>query len=75
MIWLLIWLVIKKRNPVVSEPLISGRKLNIFPTFTTQSKFAVPKNISVNSTQYYIMKTHKQEPQQIAINHSLNIVF
>ena len=38
----------KKLNPIVSELLIKGRKLNISLAFITQSYFAVPK--SINST-------------------------
>ena len=39
----------KKRNPVVTELFIRGRKLNVSLVFITQSYFAVPKNISLNS--------------------------
>ena len=39
----------KKRNPVVIELFIRGRKLNVSLVFITQSYFAVPKNISLNS--------------------------
>ena len=35
----------KKRNPVVIELFIRGRKLNIYLAFITQSYFAVPKDI------------------------------
>ena len=37
-------------NPIVTELFIRGRKLNISLTFITQSYFAVPKNIRINST-------------------------
>ena len=47
----------KKRNPIVTELFMSGRKLNISLAFITQSFFAVPKNIRLNSTHYFIMKT------------------
>ena len=40
----------KKLNPVVTELLIRGRKLNISLAFITQSYFAVPKIIRLNST-------------------------
>ena len=46
----------KKRNPMVTELFIRGRKLNISFDFTTQSYFAVPKNIRINSTHYFVMK-------------------
>ena len=39
----------KKRNPVVIELFIRGRKLNVSLAFITQSYFAVPKNIILNS--------------------------
>ena len=60
--WLLICLVIKKLNPIVTELFIRGRKLNISPVFIIQSYFAVPK-------------INKQELQQIAFNHSSDIDF
>ena len=46
----------KKLNPIVTELLIRGRKLNIFLAFITQSYFPVSKNIRLNSTHYFIMK-------------------
>ena len=46
----------KKLNPIVTELFIRGRKLNISPIFITQSYFAEPKNIRLNSTHYFIMK-------------------
>ena len=42
----------KKPNPIVTELFIRGRKLNISLFFITQSYFAVPKNIRLNSTHY-----------------------
>ena len=42
----------------------------------TESYFAVPKNISSNSTNYFIMKTpNKKELQQITSNDSSDIDF
>ena len=49
----------KKLHPIVAELYIRGRKLTIFFIFTTQSYFAVPKNITVNSMHYFIMKISK----------------
>ena len=46
----------KKLNPIVTELFIRGRKLNISLVFITQSYFAVPKNIRLNSTHYFIIK-------------------
>ena len=53
-----------------------GRKLNIYLVFIIQSYFAVPKNIKVNSTQYFIRQIqNKQELLQIANNHFSDIHF
>ena len=66
----------KKLNPIVTELFIRGRKLNISLVFITQSCFVVPKNIRLNSTRYFIMKTpNKRELQQIAFNHLSDIGF
>ena len=46
----------KNLNPIVTELFIRGRKLNISLAFITQSYFAVPKDIRLNSTHYFIMK-------------------
>ena len=45
----------KKHNPIATELFIRGRKLNFF-VFITQFYFAVPKNIRLFSTHYFIMK-------------------
>ena len=45
----------KKLNPIITELFIRGRKLNISLVFITQSSFAVPKNIRLNSSHYFIM--------------------
>ena len=44
----------EKLNPLVNELVIRGRKLNISLAFITQSYFAVPRRIRLNST-YYIL--------------------
>ena len=46
----------KKLNPIVTELFIRGRKLNISLVFITKFYFAVPKNIRLNSTHYFIIK-------------------
>ena len=70
------WLIIKKRNPVVIELFIRGRKLNISIVFITQSYFKVPKDVKLNSTHFFIMKIpNKRELPQIALNHSSDIDF
>ena len=66
----------KKLNPVVTELIIRGRKLGISIVFVTQSYFKVPKDVRLNSTHFFIMKTpNKRELQQIALNHSSDIDF
>ena len=51
----------KKFNPVVTELFIRGRKLNISLVLIAHSYFAVPKNIRLNSTHYFIMKIPKKQ--------------
>ena len=66
----------KKVNPIVTELFIRGRKFNISLVFMTESYFAVPKNIRLNSTHYFVVKIpNKRELQQIAFNHSSDIEF
>ena len=66
----------KKLNQIVTELFMIGRKLNISLVFITQSYFAVPKNIRLNSTHYFIMKVpNKRELQQIVFDHSSDIDF
>ena len=66
----------KNFHPIITELFITGRKLNISLVFITQSYFAGPKNIRLNSTHYFFMNiANKQELQQIAFNHSSNIDF
>ena len=66
----------KKLNPIVTELFIRGRKLKIYLAFITQSYFSVPKNIRLNYTHYFIMKTpNKRELQQIAFNRWSDIDF
>ena len=49
MIWLLIWLIIKK----VKRVFIRDRKLNFSIGFTTQSYFKVPKEVRLNTHIFY----------------------
>ena len=61
----------KKLNPIVTELIIRGRKLNISLGFVTQFYFSVPRNIRLNSTDYFVMKIpSKRKVRQIAFNHS-----
>ena len=67
----------KKFYPIKTEfYFIRGRKLDISLVFITQSYFAGPKNIRLNSTHHFVMKIpNKRELQQIAFNHSSDIDF
>ena len=66
----------KKLNPVVTELSIRGRKLNISILFITQSYFKIPKDVRLNSTQFFIARIpNKRELHQIALNHSSDIDF
>ena len=66
----------KKLNSIVTELFIRGRKLNISLAFITQSYFKVPKDVTLNSTHFFIMKIpNKSEFQQMALKHSSVIDF
>ena len=66
----------KKLQQIAMELFFRGRNLKISFRFITQSYFAVLKNTSLNSTQYFIMKTpNNLDLQQIAFNHSSDIDF
>ena len=64
----------KNLKQIVTELFIRERKLNISFIFITKSYFAVPKNIRLNSTHYFLTKNlNKRELQQITLNHSSDI--
>ena len=66
----------RKVNPIVTESFIRGRKITISLVFITESYFAVPKSIRLNSMHKFIMTIpKKREFQQIALNHSPDIDF
>ena len=66
----------KKFNPIVTKSLIRSRTSRISRAFTTQSYFAVPKYIRLNSRHYFITKIpNKQELQQNTFDHSSDIDF
>ena len=66
----------KKLNSIVTELFIRGRKLDISLVFITQSYFAVPKDIRLTSTHYFITKIPNiGELQHITFNHSSDIDF
>ena len=46
----------KKLNSVVTELFIRGRKLNIYLVFITLPYFKVPKDVRLNSTNFFPWK-------------------
>ena len=66
----------KKIQAVVKEQFIRCRKVNISLVFITKSYYSVPKDVTLNSICYLIMKfDNKRELQNIAINHSADIYY
>ena len=66
----------EKLNRIVTELFIRGKKLNTCLVFITQSYFADPKDIRLNSTHFFVMKIqNKRKLQQITFNHSSDIDF
>ena len=66
----------KKLNSVVTKLFVRGRKLNISLVFIIQSYFKFPKDVRLNTTHFFLMKTTNGTAlQQIAINHSFDIDF
>ena len=64
----------KKINSIVIELFTRGRKFNFSLFFITQSYFKVPKDVRLNTSNFFIVKIpNKRELQQIAINHSSDI--
>ena len=54
----------KNLNSIVTKLFIRGTKLNISLVFITQPYFKVPKDVKLNSTHFFIMKSpDKREPQ------------
>ena len=68
-------LVTNTKIPAINKELfLRCRKLNISLVFITQSYFSLPKDVTLNSTHYLIMKiNNKRDLQNIAINHSAYI--
>ena len=61
----------KKRNQIVTALFFKERKLNISTVSIIQSYFAVPKDVRLNSTHFFIVRIpNNQEFRQIAYNHS-----
>ena len=58
-------------SPIATELFISAKRLNIALVFIKQSYFAVPKNIRLISTLYFVMKyPNKSELQLQNFKHS-----
>ena len=56
----------KKLNSIITELFIRGRKLNISLIFITQSYVKVTKDVTLNTTHFFIMKIpNKSELQQV----------
>ena len=61
----------KKNHPIFIDLFIGRKKLNISLVFS-----AVPKNIRLNSTHYFVRKIpNEKELQQITFNYSSDIDF
>ena len=59
----------KKLNSIATELFIRGRKLSISLVCIMQSYFKVPKDVTLNTTHFFIAKVpSKRELQQIATN-------
>ena len=59
-----------KLYPIVTELFIRGRKLNNSFVFITQSYFAVPKYIRLNSMLYSIMKIQNRYELKQSASHN-----
>ena len=51
----------KKINTAVTELFIRGRKIEISSVFITHSYYKVPKEVTLSSTHFLIMKVPKKE--------------
>ena len=64
----------KRFQAIIKELFIRCKKLNFSLVFITQSYFSVPKDVTLNSTHYLIMKTNnKRKLQNIAVYESTDI--
>ena len=58
-------------NSIVAELFIWGRKLNIYLVFITHSYFKFPKDVRLNTSDFFIAKIpNKRERQLTVLNHS-----
>ena len=64
----------KRFQAIIKELFVRCRKLNISVVFITQSYLFFPKDVTLNSTHYLIMKiNNRKELQNIATNHLADI--
>ena len=64
----------KRFQAIIKELFIRCIKLNFSLAFITQSYFSVPKDVTLNSTHYLIMKTNnKRKLQNIVVYESADI--
>ena len=76
MTWLLLLVVMKTLQSVVTELFIRGRKLNILLVFISKSYSQVSKNVRINTTYFFIMKIpDRRELQEIATTYLYDIDF
>ena len=61
MTWLLIWIVAKVTELLITELFIRRRKWHVSTIFIMQPYFKVPKDIKLNSTHYFYYKNSKQK--------------
>lgn len=50
----------KKLQPIVAELFFSGKELNIFLVFITQSNFSAPKDVKLNNAHFFLYKYSEQ---------------
>ena len=61
-------------NSIVAELFIWGRNLNIYVVFITHSYFKFPKDVRLNTSDFFIAKIpNKRERQLTVLNHSWDI--
>ena len=66
----------KKLYPIVTEPIIRGKRLKILHAFIKRFYFITPKDLKLKSAHYFNMKVPKKRKlQQITINHSSDTDF
>ena len=62
----------KKLNSIVTDLFIRERKLNISFVFITQSYFKVPKDVTLNTTHFFINEKSEQKRDSTNCTKSLS---